>query len=51
VWETTRHPWVTFDHHLDRFCGPAGNRGLRTGAAKPPRGSIGARICSGGGWV
>jgi len=19
VWETTRHPWVTFDHHLDRF--------------------------------
>jgi hypothetical protein len=19
VWETTRHPWVTFDHQLDRF--------------------------------
>ncbi|HUN41330.1 MAG TPA: GFA family protein [Acetobacteraceae bacterium] len=19
VWETTRHPWVTFDHHLDHF--------------------------------
>jgi hypothetical protein len=19
VWETTRHPWVTFDHELDRF--------------------------------
>lgn len=19
VWETTRHPWVTFDHGLDRF--------------------------------
>ena len=19
VWETTRHPWVTFDHRLDRF--------------------------------
>jgi hypothetical protein len=19
VWETTRHPWVTFDHQLNRF--------------------------------
>jgi len=19
VWETTRHPWVTFDHELDRY--------------------------------
>ena len=19
VWEQTRHPWVTFDHQLDRF--------------------------------
>jgi hypothetical protein len=19
VWETTRHPWVAFDHQLDRF--------------------------------
>jgi len=19
VWETTRHPWVTFDHQLDHF--------------------------------
>jgi hypothetical protein len=19
VWETTRHPWVTFDHQFDRF--------------------------------
>jgi hypothetical protein len=19
VWEPTRHPWVTFDHQLDRF--------------------------------
>ena len=19
VWEATRHPWVTFDHQLDRF--------------------------------
>jgi hypothetical protein len=19
VWETTRHPWVTFDHELDGF--------------------------------
>jgi hypothetical protein len=21
VWETTRHPWVTFDHELDHFGG------------------------------
>ena len=29
VWETTRHPWVTFDHKLDHF--------ERGAAAKPPR--------------
>jgi hypothetical protein len=30
VWETTRHPWVTFDHQLDRYAVQP------TGTSAPP---------------
>jgi hypothetical protein len=36
VWETTRHPWVTFDHKLDHFERGRTVDQFRT-TAKPPR--------------
>jgi hypothetical protein len=36
VWETTRHPWMTFDHKLDHFERGRTVDQFRT-AAKPPR--------------
>ena len=36
VWETTRHPWVTFDHQLDHFGHqPELSKGAVTGAGSP----------------
>jgi hypothetical protein len=40
VWETTRHPWVTFDHELDHY----GRQELIEGPAAPLRRKIGRSI-------